>query len=82
MGKIAAPIVGKQHGGGGLAGKSKSIQKPARDQTVAGFAQKKSDKFRDKRKKPQIKKSVVVANIQARAALASGEVITCFALEG
>ena len=77
MGKKAGPISGTKNGGGGggVAPKSKQIQKTPRDKAVAGFVQKKSDKFRDKGKKgPQIKKAMKVANVQARAALASGEV--------
>ena len=77
MGKKAGPRSGTKNGGGGggVAPKSKQIQKTPRDKAVAGFVQKKSDKFRDKGKKgPQIKKAMKVANVQARAALASGEV--------
>ncbi len=75
MGKRPVPIVGVKKEGG-LAAKSKQIQKAPRDKTVAGFAQKKSDKFqgKDKKAKPRLRKKLKEANIQARHALASGEV--------
>jgi len=75
MGKKVKPITGKKHVEG-VAAKSKAIHKAPKDKTVAGFAQKKSEKIKVKGKRngPKIKKSVKAANTKARTALASGEV--------
>jgi hypothetical protein len=81
MGKKVKPITGMKKPAEGAVPKSKAgIQKPPKNKKVAGFEQKNSDTIKAKGKKkdgPKIKKSLQKANIQARAALASGEVRNC-----
>ena len=76
--KVKSPVSGKKKDMEGIAVKSKAIQKPQKDRSVAGFEQKKSDNLGQGKKKPPMKMAKKLANAEARLALASGEVGSYF----